>query len=181
MERLNKRFFAVPSPDVNLNKWITDVIGNTEDNPFITEDDVPGLIRYAKAAYLHAHGKPFCFPELPEFFVLATSDAAAGVHGAKVQIIAPEDTEGDFDIHWLEIHDISAVGEYEVALWSGPETGEKKIWCTKYGRSTAQARAGSKAVLVRQLPKGTRISISIACSATGGKTTEFSVDGHYYL
>lgn len=174
---------AVSDADSNDNVNIVDVIGNKDGSPVIINGDEPSLLRYAKAAYLHAHGAGIKYPKYSvsgAYFKTVTSAAGAGVHGTKVEIIPANGVAVAFDLHWLELTGISAVGEYEVKLWKGLSGAEVEIGAYCYARSSNFAREGSKAILIKQQAANERISISIACSATGGKTTRFAVEGHTY-
>lgn len=174
---------AVSDADTADNTNIMDVVGNKDDDPFISHGDAPGLLRYLKAGYLHAHGQPIKYPihaDAGEYFLTVTSAAAAATHGAKVEIIPANDVTVAFDLHWLEITDISATDEFEVKLWKGLSGAEVEIGSYCYARSSNFAREGSKAILIRQQAANERLSISIACDGGGSKTTRFAVEGHTY-
>lgn len=183
MTDIRTSFFNVPADDSTANVSMRDVVGNKDDDPLITNDDA-SILAYAKAGYLHAHGTPITYPTgeggSPAYFVQATTGSTAYTHGAKVEIIPASAIAVAFDLHWLEIFEISASGGYEVKLWSGLSGAEVELGRYRYCRTTSQDRANSKAILIKQQAAGTRISLSIARDYDGAQTTKFAVEGHLY-
>jgi hypothetical protein len=144
---VNTELLNVPIPNNTDNETIRDLIGNKLDSSMINTATAT-MLSYLKASYYHAHGENIVYPQDGTFFKTVTSDATAYTHGAKVEIIPANAVDKAFDLHWAEIEDVSDVGDYELKLWSGLANQEVEIGAYRFGRSTAQARDTSKAVLV---------------------------------
>lgn len=138
------------------------------------------VISYLKAFYYHAHGENFVYPQDGTFFKTITTDATAYTHGAKLEVIPADAIDRPFDLHWIEVEDVSAVGDYEVKLWIGGTDAETEIGAYRFGRSTVHSRDSSKAILVAPIPAGTRVCVSLACSDAGAKTCKVALEGHKY-
>ena len=179
----NRGNIAVSEANNDNNNVLMDLIGNKEDTSFFTSGRKPSIWALLLAGYYHAHGQPISFPDYSvagEFFKTITASGTAGVHGAKVEIIPASAVTLPFDIHWIEITNISNVDEYQIKLYKGASGSETEIWRSVVARSSNFSREGSKAVLVRQIEANARISASLACASNNAYSMRVALDGHEY-
>lgn len=139
------------------------------------------LMAHLNTSYYHVHGEPFVYPTLADNVTLTAGTGAWDNTGSITEIV-PANTlsTAAFDIHWIEISDISAVGTIEIELYAGASGSEVKIGSTRANRTTNQARNGPKRVQIPQQPANTRISARLSDNTAGALTCEVSIEGHYY-
>jgi DNA-directed RNA polymerase subunit E'/Rpb7 len=138
------------------------------------------IMAHLNTSYYHVHGKSFVYPDRANEIIL-TSVSGAWNEGAKIQVIpANVLTVSAFDLHWLNISDISANAEIQVNIYAGLAGSEVKIGGARAVRTSNFTTEGSLRVQVPQQPKGTRITCTLSDSIAGTTTCKVSFSGHYY-
>jgi len=171
---------SVPTINSGDNDLLRDVVGNKEDTSFSggSHASNPSIVGHLKAGYYHVHSSAKVAPSLADSIVLTTS-ASAWTLGNKVQII-PAEGAGSmakwFDIHWIVVHSISAVDEYELVLWANDNTEIGRICFVK---TAAQAQEGNLPIQIPPQAPGTKISASVA-SKSGSDTVSIKLYYHEY-
>lgn len=139
------------------------------------------IMDHLNTSYYHVHGQSFVYPSLSDNITLTAGSGAWDNTGAIIEVIpADELSVSAFDLHWLEISGISAVGTIEIEIFKGLSGSEIKIGSTRANRTTSQARNGPKRIQIPQQEAGERISMRLSDSTAGGLTCDVSVEGHYY-
>jgi len=169
----------VPTVDSGDNVLLRDVVGNKEDTSFSggSHNGSPSVVGHLKAGYYHIHSSAKVYPSLADSIVLTAG--AAWTLGNKVEII-PAAGAGSmtkwFDIHWVVVHSISAVDEYELVLWANDTTEIARICFVK---TAAQSQEGNLPIQIPPQAPGTKISANIA-SKSGGDTVSIKLYYHEY-
>lgn len=127
----------------------------------------------------HGHRPQYVWPPTAGSVTL-TATASAWTHGAKVEVIAAAAVANDFDIHHVSISGISANGEYEVIIYSGPGASEVEIGRAVAVRNAIQSQEGNMPMMTAILPAGTRVSASVASSTGAADTVNVKLIGHLY-
>ena len=176
--------FVHGRPDANSdsNILMRDVVGNKNDFvgvPYSSGDN--SLAAHLNTSYYHVHGKSFVYPTLADNVTLTAGSGAWDNTGAITEVI-PADTLTDstFDLHWIEVSNISGVGTIEIEIFKGASGSEVKIGSVRADRTTNQARNGPQPVQIPQQESGERISCRLSDSTSGALTCEVSFSGHYY-
>jgi len=170
----------VPTINSADNALVRDVIGNKEDTSFSNGSHTgnPSVVGHLKAGYYHIHSNAKVAPSLADSIVLTTS-ANAWTLGNKVEII-PAAGAGSmtkwFDIHWVVVHSISAVDEYELVLWADDTTEIGRICFVK---TAAQSQEGNLPIQIPPQAPGTKISANVA-SKSGSDTVSIKLYYHEY-
>ena len=139
------------------------------------------ILDHLNTAYYHVHGEAFVYPSLADNVTLTAGTGAWDNTGTITEVIpASMLTTSAFDLHWIDVSNISAVGEVEIEVFSGASGSEVKIGSVRASRTTNQARNGPQALQIPQQPSGTRISARLSDSTTGALTCNISFSGHYY-
>jgi hypothetical protein len=139
----------------------------------------PTLLAYIVTGYYHVHGEAFLFP-IAANPVTVTSAAAAWTLGAFAELIAAGATDRDFDLHWMQIGDISAVGNYELLIYKGLAGAEVQIGGICFSRTDNFSGEANQPVQVPQQVAGTRISVALRDSTTSARSCIAKTIGHYY-
>lgn len=139
------------------------------------------IMDHLNTSYYHIHGESFVYPSLADNITLTAGTGEWDNTGAITEIV-PAGTlnTSAFDIHWIEVSEISAVGTVEIELFKGLSGSEVKIGSTRANRTTNQARNGPKRIQIPQQSPGERISVRLSDSTTGSLTCEVSLEGHFY-
>jgi len=139
------------------------------------------IMAHLNTAYYHVHGQPFVYPDYADEIQLTANAAAWNQTGTIVEI-APANalSVSNFDIHWLNISNISEIATIKIDLFKGAAGSEVKIGGTKATRSTNQSRNGPNPIQIPQQEKNERISARVSSSTTNATTCLVSIEGHYY-
>ena len=127
----------------------------------------------------HMHGPQYVWPATATSVTL-TATASAWTHGTIVEVIAAAAVADDFDIHHVSITGISANGEYEIIVYSGPGASEVEIGRAPATRTAVQSQEGNAPMMTIILPAGTRVSASVASSTGAADTVNVKLIGHLY-
>ncbi len=169
-------FHDVPSQDSVDNAQMRDVIGNKTDT-----HDGNSLNAFAHTSDEHFHSVVFIKPNLAGSVTL-TSDAGAwaAMNATKTEIIPVGGVTSIFDIHFMDISDISANGEYQIELYKGGIGAEISIGNFGTGRNAVQSQEGARPIITEMLPANTRISAALSSSNAGANTLTIKLEGHTY-
>ena len=140
------------------------------------------LLGFSNASYQHIHMPAKVYPTLAPDAEVTTS-ATANTLGDAVQLIPADEIATPFDIHWLNISDMSANGTYEIVLYIAADAGLTDL--TEIGRvrvtRTANITSSDNTFIqVPVIPASSRIATKAACTESGAKTVKFSVHYHGY-
>lgn len=139
------------------------------------------ILDHLNTSYYHVHGQSFVYPDHADAVVLTSGAGTWDITGAIVEVVpAGVLNVSAFDLHWMNIADISAVAEIQVDIFAGAPGEEIRIGATRSQRNTNQSRENANRIQIPQQVQGTRISCRLSDSTIGQITTSVSVEGHYY-
>lgn len=129
----------------------------------------------------HIHSRQKTKPTLADSLIL-TGGATAWALGNKVEIFAADEVLYPFDIHWIDIGSVSAIGDvYEIELYSGLAGFEVEIGQCRAYRQANQSGAAPSPMMTSMMPAGTRITAACANTTGGNETIAISVFYHEYI
>lgn len=133
------------------------------------------------AIYYHAHGKSFVYPDHADNVTLTSAAPAWSTDGDIIEVI-PADTltESAFDLHWIDIAELSGNSDFQIDVYAGAEGEEVLIGSVRTNRNSNLTREGEQYVQIPQQPSGTRISCKLSNSSASSETCTVSFSGHYY-
>lgn len=142
------------------------------------------IIAHLNTNYYHIHGKPFIHPNKADPVTLQSASGAWATTGT-ITTIASETalTLSSFDIHWINISDISGNAHFVIDLYAYYPTDPSTpvlIGSTRGWRSSNFISEGAKRIQIPQMPAGTKISGKLSDSTSGQITVAVSLEGHYY-
>lgn len=129
---------------------------------------------YALLGYFHVHQQARCYPTLADPVNLVSGSASAWDVGTITEIIPADTITNKFDIHFLEISDISATDNYELVLYGGASGSEEEIARVRFSQE------GPRPIQIPIQDPNTRISAALACADGDGATCDVSVYYHTY-
>jgi hypothetical protein len=139
------------------------------------------IMDHLNTNYFHVHGKPFVYPNHADDIILTSGTGIWGLTGAIIEIIPANTlTVSDFDLHWVNIADISAVSTIQIDFYKGAEGSEILIGGTRANRTTSQNKNAPNRIQIPQQVLGERISARLSDSTSGSVTCLVSFEGHYY-
>lgn len=143
------------------------------------------VLAHLNTLYYHVHGESFCYPELANDISVTSGTGSWGTGGSITQIVPSGAlNESAFDLHWININNISNDGFYYIEIYAGEPGSEVLIGNTRSWRDSTffggQTSIGTKRIQIAQQPSGTRISAKLYSSNAGTATIEISFEGHYY-
>lgn len=139
------------------------------------------ILAHLNTSYYHIHGKSFCRPDHADSVLLTAGAGAWDLTGNITEVI-PENSLNlyAFDLHWINISDISATGKIQIDIYAGNAGEEVLIGSTQGHRSSNFISEGPKRIQIPQQLKNTRISCRLSDSTAGALTCRVSFEGHYY-
>ena len=139
------------------------------------------ILAHLNTSYYHIHGKSFCRPDHANSVLLTAGSGAWDLTGSITEVI-PENSLDlhAFDLHWINISDISANGQIQIDIYSGNAGEEVLIGSTRANRNSVFTTEGPKRIQIPQQLKNTRISCRLSDSTAGALTCRVSFEGHYY-
>lgn len=164
----------VPAANSAGNATIAEVIGSKLDTGLGTS-----LSAHAYRHNAHMHGANQVYPTLADG-VLLTSDAAAWTLGPISQVIPAGIVATTFDLHYVNIEDLSANGVYEIVLYQGAALAEVEVGRVRATRSAVQSEVLAVPTQGPIVAAGTRISAAVASSNAAADTVTISVFYHGY-
>lgn len=165
----------VPAQNTANNSTERDVVGNKTD-------DEAGNSLYAKA-YIsgrHFHSPAKVYPTLANATVISKVNANAwGLDANPTEIIPAATIANPFDIHNINLGNISNNDEYEMLLFSGGVGVELEIARVSFDRS-ATVTEGAVACQTELQPAGTRISAKLTSAAAAARSCNVKLHYHEY-
>ncbi len=157
--------------DGNLN----DLVGI----PFV--DGTNSILAHLNTNYYHFHAQSFVYPNHADNVVLTSAAGAWNLGGSIVEVI-PENALNisNFDLHWINISDISATSQIQIDIYRGNVGEEVLIGSTRSIRTAVQSRNAPQRIQIPQTLVNTRISCRLSDSTTGTVTCNVSFEGHFY-
>lgn len=161
-----------------INNQIGD-FGNLVPVPH--QDDISTIYGFLHTGYYHVHGTGLVRPDKANSVTLTAGAGAWDTTGAKTEVIPANSANlADFDLHWINISNISANGELQIDIYAGGIGSEVLIGSTRSQRNAVQSREGANRIQIPQQPVNTRISARLSDSTAGQLTADISFEGHYY-
>lgn len=172
----------------DIQSDITDIAADTDNigdlDGFISVPYSFGtnkILDHLNTSYYHVHGQAFVYPDHANAVQLTSGAGAWDITGALVPVIPKGAANvSSFDLHWINIADISAVAEVQVDIFAGDVGSEVRIGATRSQRNTNQSRENANRIQIPQQVVGTRISCRLSDSTAGFVTVKVSFEGHYY-
>lgn len=135
--------------------------------------------QYLDLMYQHIHQRARVYPDLDDN-VVATSGAGAWALGSIVEIVPADTIASEYDVHFVNVSDMSSNDQFQLNLYSGGAGSEVEIGAIRFVRDTVFAQTGYIPIQIVPLPANTRLSAAIACAGGGSKTVDISVYYHQY-
>lgn len=162
-------------------KSIKDVVGNLTD--FIAVPFVSGvntIMGFLVTGYYHIHGASFVYPDKANPVTLTSNAATWNATGTIAEVIPANAITKPFDLHWIQIADISAALYGIVDIYSGGSGSEVLIGSVPVARNAALTLEGFAPVQIPQQPANTRISCKFSDSTSSAQTVRVKFCGHVY-
>ncbi len=146
-------------------------------------DDESNNTVFGKLYLLNKHIHPdytFCIPELADAIILSSPGGGwAGGYGTRIEFVALNERNYQFDFHFMSTTGISATAEYIVGIFEGAGNGTLRH-PIPLSRSTVQAQEGRFSITTKKFDPNTRITLALASNAAGVSTTGIKISGHPY-
>lgn len=147
--------------------------------PFVS--GVTTIMGFLQTLYYHVHGATFTYPDYADPITLTAGAGAWNQTGTIVEIIPANTIIKAFDLHWVDVVNISGNGTIKIDFFAGAPGAEVKISGTKITRTAVFSQEGAKRIQIPQQSPNTRISARISDSTAGQLTCDLvSFDGHVY-
>jgi len=139
------------------------------------------ILAHLNTSYYHVHGQSFVYPDHADAVLLTAGTGAWDLTGSIIEVIPANALSASaFDLHWINIADISAVGEIQIDIFKGGIGAEVRIGATRSQRNTNQSRENANRIQIPQQVINERISCRLSDSTSGALTCSVSFEGHYY-
>ena len=182
MAYLNPKAVDKPAQNSSANNYMQDIVGNKTDYvgvPYSVDDN--SIIAHLKTNYFHAHGKALIYPDKAAPVTLTSGSGAWSTGGTITQVIPTATlTVSAFDLHWINISDISATSHFVIDVYADSGGGDVLIGSTRGWRNGNFVFEGAKRIQIPQQPAGTKISCKLSDDTAGTITCAVSFEGHYY-
>lgn len=165
---------VVPSVNSAANTYMYDVIGNKTDDELGNS-----LLSKAYISETHVHSVSEVYPPFsvsPAINVI--SSAAAYAHGALTQIIPINTIAASFDIHWINIHVISATGVYELKLYYG--AADTLAATVQFAKTAVMDSTKEHQCMTLVIPANSVVKASLASSNAAADTVDITLQFHRY-
>jgi hypothetical protein len=173
----NKKININTTTDNTANTTISDVIGSKTD---IGQGGPLTLFGGNFLNYQHVHSPAQVYPTLSNPINLASSNTAAWSLGSITEIVPKNTIAKQFDIHYVNVSEISATDDYELVLYGGDSGAEAEIGRIRFTRSTVLSQEGNRPIQVPIQAPNTRISAALACGDGDGANCDVSIYYHDY-
>jgi hypothetical protein len=161
----------VPPVDSAANIETRDVIGNKSDT-----HSGDSLVALAHTNEEHNHAVSKVYPTLAAG-VTVTAAAGAWTLGTLVEIIPASTVTEDFDIHSVDVEDISANGIYELVLYYG--AGDTEAGRIRIVQGSVTSAVLNTPIQTPIIPANSRVRAAVA-SAAGSQSVTISLRYHTY-
>jgi hypothetical protein len=168
-------YHDVPAQDGSDNTVMRDIIGNRDD-----DHNTITLIGRGHKIDDHLHNTVFLYPELADGIVLTKASGVWAAYPTPTEIIPVNTITDDFDLHFLNVSDISANGEYAISVYKGAPGAEIRIGVFSASRSAVQSQEGTRPILSKLVGPNERISAAISSQNAALNTLIVKAEGHTY-
>jgi hypothetical protein len=167
---------AVSAKNSAANVGIRDAIGNKTDDSLGTS--IFSLL-YRLVRPGHSVGK--VYPLLANPITLTKAvNAWVAFSASKTEIIPVNTVTSPFNIHFILVSTLSAVGDYVIALYSGAAGAEVLIGYVPASRSATGTTEGLVPATTTAVPANTRISAALTSGNAAADTARIKVFYHEY-
>lgn len=170
-----------------LNQLVSNLVNNNNigtKNDFVSvpyEFGINSVLAHLNTSYYHIHGRPLVYPNHADNVILTSAAGVWSQGGALIEVIPSGALNiSAFDLHWINISDISANSQIQIDIYSGEPGSEIWIGATRTHRNAVQAQEGAKRIQISQQSSGNRISCRLSDNTAGVITCGVSFEGHYY-
>ncbi len=166
----------LPEIDSSDNESIRDAVGNKSDGHF-------GSSLHSRTHELdeHIHSNIFIRPNMANGITVSKASGAWAAYPTPTQIIAANDINEEFDLHFLNVSTISANGQYQLQFYTGPALSEVSLGDGfAISRSASQSQEGTRPIMTARMPANTRISVALTGSPAGIQSVIVKIEGHRY-
>lgn len=126
----------------------------------------------------HIHGAAKVYPTLAAGVQLTCGSTNYG-EGAYYEIVPANTIASEFDIHWLNIENMSDNDVYEIAIGVGTSGNETEIGRIRATRTANQVKQDSIMFMTELQSANVRVAGKMACSGTA-QTATVSIGYHVY-
>lgn len=171
----------VPAKNSTNNNNVADAVGNKTDEATAqaVTTGYPSLHSHAKLAYYHVHQPALVYPHLADA-ITVTASGTSWTYGAAQQIIATNAITSAFDIHWVVVHSISDVDDYQLALYADTGAGDVLIGEIAFNRLGNFDRSVNLPIQVPVEAANAKISAKLACKAADTHSVTIKLYVHTY-
>jgi hypothetical protein len=142
---------------------------------------VNSILAHLNTNYYHIHGQSFVYPDHADDVLLTAAAPAWDITGSIIEVVPANTLDvSAFDLHWINISNISENSTIQIDIYKGGAGSEVKIGATRASRSTNQTRNGPNRIQIPQQVANERISCRLSSSTTNATTVLVSFEGHYY-
>ena len=128
----------------------------------------------------HFHYTGFVRPNLANGISIQSAAGAWAAFPTPTQIIAASDITSIFDIHWLDIADISAADDYQIQLYTGAALSEVLLDPSTFSAVAGSLKISAFATGTIRVPANTRISAALSNKNAAQRTLALKLKGHTY-
>jgi hypothetical protein len=163
----------VPDADSTANDTVRDVVGSKLDT--VSSESLSGR---AHSVEEHMHTASKCYPTLADGVTITAEAADWGVGGALVEIVPASTITSIFDIHYVNIEDISAARTYELILYYG--AGDTECARFRFTKSAGLDPVLDRGIQTDKIPANSRIRARLASAGAVADTADISLQYHEY-
>jgi hypothetical protein len=162
-----------PAVDGTGNDSFREVIGNRNDDVETTT-----LAGRTHSLEDHVHTPSKCYPTLADGVTVTAEAADWGVGGALVEIIPASTITSKFDIHYVNIEDVSAARSYELILYQG--AGDEEVGRIRFTKTAGLDPVLDRAIQTPIIPANARVRARLASAGAVADTVNVSLHYHEY-
>jgi hypothetical protein len=162
-----------PAADGSGNTSFREVIGNRDDDVETTT-----LAGRAHSGEEHIHSASKVYPTLADAPTVTAEAADWGVGGALVEIIPADTITNKFDLHYVNIEEVSATRSYELILYYG--AGDTECGRIRFTKSAGLDPVLDKAIQTPIIPANSRVRARLASGGVVADTVDVSLHYHEY-
>jgi hypothetical protein len=162
-----------PTADGSGNISFREVIGNRDDD--VTTTTLAGRTHSVEE---HMHSASKCYPTEAAGTTVTAGAGAWNTGGALVQIVPADTITNKFDLHYVNVEDISAAGTYELVLYQG--AGDTEIGRIRWTKSAGLDPVLDRAIQTPIVPANARIRAKLISSNAAADTADISLHYHEY-
>lgn len=161
---------------------IKSIIGSLTDHvgvPYAAGSNT--VMAHLNTAYYHIHGTSFVYPDKADSVLLTSGAGAWDTTGAITEVVPSGGlAAAPFDLHWIDVSNISDNSEGVIDIYKGGAGAEVKIGSCRIYRNAVMSQEGSKRIQIPQQAAGERISCKLSTDVAGAITCSVAFSGHYY-